>query len=215
MSQPAWALTILYSLYTGHESLYHRARILHHDISMGNIMLTEQEDDGFLIDFDFAVDADPPESSDAQRRTGTKVFMSIDALAGECHSFMDDLESFFWVLFWICLHHEGPHDAKKTKKPFKHTEYEEWYYKSPDVLSMLKIGEEQTLMVIPPPYTEFCEPLVPNLEELRMAIFSNTKVREKGKRYDPEDEQLYFKMKSILEKARDTLEPNPSTSLIS
>ncbi|KAJ2901319.1 hypothetical protein MKZ38_001986 [Zalerion maritima] len=26
----------------------------------------------------------------------------------EQHSFMHDLESFFWVLSWICLHYNGP-----------------------------------------------------------------------------------------------------------
>ena len=33
--------------------------------------------------------------------------MAIWALLGEQHSFMHDLESFFWVLFWICIHYDG------------------------------------------------------------------------------------------------------------
>jgi hypothetical protein len=37
----------------------------------------------------------------------TKIFMAIGALIGEQHSFMHDLKSFFWVLFWICVHWNG------------------------------------------------------------------------------------------------------------
>ena len=34
--------------------------------------------------------------------------MAIGALLSEQHSFMHDLESFFWVLIWICIHCNGP-----------------------------------------------------------------------------------------------------------
>jgi len=67
-------------------------------------MLTEQEDDGFLVDFDLAVKTLDDKVSGAPSKTGTKIFMAIGALISEHHSFMHDLESFFWVLFWICIH---------------------------------------------------------------------------------------------------------------
>ena len=41
----------------GHESLV-GAKILHRDISIGNIMLEMAEDDGFLIDLDLAIKLD-------------------------------------------------------------------------------------------------------------------------------------------------------------
>lgn len=47
---------------------------------------------------------------------GTKVFMAIGALLGEDHSFMHDLESFFWVLFWICIHYEGLNKKGEPKR---------------------------------------------------------------------------------------------------
>ncbi|KAK0737995.1 hypothetical protein B0T18DRAFT_296162, partial [Schizothecium vesticola] len=47
-------------------------------------------------------------SGGAKGKTGTITFMAIGALLGEQHSFMHDLESFFWVLFWICIHRNGP-----------------------------------------------------------------------------------------------------------
>ncbi|KAI9824471.1 MAG: hypothetical protein M1832_002006, partial [Thelocarpon impressellum] len=83
-----------------HESLLN-AGILHRDISAGNIMLAENEEDGFLIDMDLAMKISNESASGAPTMTGTKVFMAIGALYGEHHTFMHDLESFFWVLFWI------------------------------------------------------------------------------------------------------------------
>lgn len=70
-------------------------------------MLTENEEDGFLIDFDLVIRISDDHASGAPSKTGTKVFMAIGALLGEPHSFIHDLESFFWLLFWICIHYEG------------------------------------------------------------------------------------------------------------
>src|SRR3954467_2564213 len=106
---------------TGHESLLD-AKILHRDISIGNVMLNMAEDDGFLIDLDLAIKIDRESASGAPSKTGTKVFMAIGALYGEDHNFMHDLESFFWVLFWICVHWNGPGLSRSM------TEYESWNY---------------------------------------------------------------------------------------
>lgn len=43
-----------------------------------------------------------PESPGAQGKIGKRAFMVIELLLGEKHSFIHDLESFFWVPFWIC-----------------------------------------------------------------------------------------------------------------
>ena len=98
-----------------HESLL-KAGILHRDISIGNIMLTENEEDGFLIDLDLVIRISDDHASGAPSKTGTKVFMAIGALLGEPHSFMHDLESFFWLLFWICIHYEGRNEKGKSKR---------------------------------------------------------------------------------------------------
>jgi len=115
----------------GHELLV-GARILHRDISIGNIMLEMAEDDGFLIDLDLAIRLDRQTAC----KTGTKVFMAIGTLYGdEDHSFMHDLESFFWVLFWICVHWNGP-GLQKSK-----TEYESWNYEPTQKLAEIKTGK--------------------------------------------------------------------------
>jgi hypothetical protein len=54
---------------------------------------------GFLIDLDLAVKEQRISASGAKGKTGTRAFMAIGTLLGEQHSFMHDLESFFWVLF--------------------------------------------------------------------------------------------------------------------
>ncbi|KAH7146851.1 hypothetical protein B0J13DRAFT_429645, partial [Dactylonectria estremocensis] len=58
----------------------------------------------FLIDIDLAIKEQREGTSGAKGKTGTIAFMAIRALLGEQHSFMHDLGSFLWVLFWICIH---------------------------------------------------------------------------------------------------------------
>ena len=77
-----------------HESSLN-AEILHRDVSIGNIMLTENEDDDFLIDYDLAIKVNSDQASDAPSKIDTKMFMTIEALRDEPHSFMHDLKSFF------------------------------------------------------------------------------------------------------------------------
>ncbi|KAL8380591.1 hypothetical protein RB595_005050 [Gaeumannomyces hyphopodioides] len=95
----------------GHESL-HKVGLLHRDISINNLLINEDGNNpswpSFLIDLDLAVRERRKGSSGAKGKTGTRAFMAIGALSDEQHSFMHDLESFFWVLFWICIHYEGP-----------------------------------------------------------------------------------------------------------
>lgn len=59
----------------------------------------------FLIDLDLAIKEQREQSSGARGKTGTRAFMAI-GLEDENHSFMHDLEPFFWVLFWICIHYD-------------------------------------------------------------------------------------------------------------
>ena len=66
---------------------------------------------GFLIDLDLAKYIGPtptPATSTSgsfRRRTGTMFFMAIEILKGTHlrHSWRHDLESFFYVLIWLCV----------------------------------------------------------------------------------------------------------------
>lgn len=93
-----------------HRNLFTKARVLHRDISAGNILLGDDDDElaGFLIDLDMGVFHDsPPGELSAQMKTGTRRYQSQAVLASyhtppdnslPPHDFFDDLESFFYVL---------------------------------------------------------------------------------------------------------------------
>ncbi|KAG6297773.1 hypothetical protein E4U09_001238 [Claviceps aff. purpurea] len=91
----------------GHQSLYDKG-ILHRDISTNNLMINEEPDNPswsyFLIDLDLAIKTKRKKPSVRDK-----------------HSFMHDLESFFWVLFWICINYEASGEQAKPK-----TIYDAW-----------------------------------------------------------------------------------------
>ncbi|CAD6454337.1 86454505-3836-429b-94a0-5ea2f7e49227 [Sclerotinia trifoliorum] len=182
----------------GHESLLNGG-ILHRDISIGNVMLNEAEDDAFLIDLDLAVKINREKASGAPSKTGTKVFMAIGILYGEHHSFMHDLESFFWVFFWICVHWNGPEWPREDKQ-----EYSNWNHADPKNLGKMKsgtvLGKSEFVEEVESNFTYYCEPLIPCIKQLHEVVFPD------GKRWSTENRRLYSQMKSVLENAREALE---------
>ncbi|KAK0633578.1 hypothetical protein B0T14DRAFT_398253, partial [Immersiella caudata] len=87
----------------------------------------------FLIDPDLAVEEGRGAVSGARGKMGTRAFMAIGALVGEQqHSFMHDLESFFWVLFWICIHYTGTDESRVV------TRLDQWNYVNTEELAAMK-----------------------------------------------------------------------------
>ena len=179
-------------LILGHESLLNTG-ILHRDISIGNIMLRENEDDGFLIDADLGIRTGSDRASGAPGKTGTKAFMAIGALLDEPHSFMHDLESFFWVPFWICIHWNGPGQERRKGK-----EFEDWNTKPIKELAKLKMGlvSKRIFGTVEDSFTAYCKPLFPCLRELHEVMFPG------GTPWSKEDHQLYSQIVTVLQKAR-------------
>ena len=181
----------------GHQSLY-KAGFLHRDISVNNLMINEEEQNpslrAFLIDLDLAIRTTRVESSGARCKTGTRAFMAIGALLGEEHSFMHDLESFFWVLFWICIHYDGPAKSRVV------TRFEKWNYVDTEELAGMKLGvvakEAIFLKTTSDNVTEYYAPLIPVLNKLRKVVFPGDKP------WDREDERLYSQMTNILQRGR-------------
>ncbi|KAG9227028.1 hypothetical protein CCMSSC00406_0009990 [Pleurotus cornucopiae] len=94
----------VYDAFQGHKQAYEKCKLLHRDVSGGNILLVK--DGGILNDWDMAVNVEEVERGPrAHERTGTWAFMSIDLLMGEKrpHRISDDLESFFWVVLYHSL----------------------------------------------------------------------------------------------------------------
>ncbi|WVO14344.1 hypothetical protein L204_101976 [Cryptococcus depauperatus] len=173
----------------GHESLL-QAGFLHRDISINNLMIDEDNDNAFLIDLDHAIRVPRIGASGAKGMTGTRAFMAIGILQGDKHSFMYDLESFFWGLFWICIHYDGP------GKSIGPTEYDRWNYKGATELAHEKAGmigdARMFLDAANNSFTPFYKPLIPLMNKIRKKIFPNDKWRM------TENRGLYSLIKEIL-----------------
>ncbi|KAK3353872.1 serine/threonine-protein kinase Sgk2 [Lasiosphaeria hispida] len=196
-SSRAALLAALEGCIEGHESL-HMAGLLHRDISINNLMINEDDDNpsppSFLIDLDLAVRVQREGASGAQGKTGTRAFMAIGALLGEPHSFMHDLESFFWVLFWMCIHYNA------QGKDIGPTGFDNWNYESDDGLAEKKKGmivdEEDFLKKAEKIFTSHYRPLTQWVNRLRRKVFPN------GGRWKRQEPELYSSMKKILRDAR-------------
>ncbi|PYH88282.1 hypothetical protein BO71DRAFT_365724 [Aspergillus ellipticus CBS 707.79] len=192
-------LSALESCITGYESLHAKTGILQGDISTGNLILNEDETNpswsAFLIDLDLAIKERRERPSGAMGKTGTRAFMAIGLLLGEKHSFMHDLESFFWVIFWICIHYDGPTAGRVVPR------FEKWNYVAMEELAELKKGavahEGDFITMVTDHFTAFYRPLVPWVNRLRKVVFPN------GGRWETESVVLYSRMKDVLRAACD------------
>ncbi|PVH91183.1 hypothetical protein DM02DRAFT_664271 [Periconia macrospinosa] len=150
------------------------------------------------IDLDLAIKLDCENASGAPSKTGTKVFMAISALYGDDHNFTHDLESFFWVLFWACVHCNSPGGRRHVSK------FEAWNFESTENLAKIKKGsvdeEDKFTKEVEENVTTYCTPLIPCVQELRKGVFP------RGKRWLEQDPQLYSRMKFILQRAIDSLD---------
>ncbi|KAH6607062.1 hypothetical protein Trco_003375 [Trichoderma cornu-damae] len=191
-SSAAELLAALESCIQGHESLW-QAGFLHRDISINNVLIDEQgppSRKGFLIDLDLAIRQQQDEASGAKGKMGTRAFMAIGLLLGERHCFMHDLESFFWVLLWICINYDGPSICVNQKK------FDNWNYLGDRALA----GAKQGVICDSPifcrraeeNFTPFYEPLIPLMDRLRAVVFPD------GHRWRRVNEGLYSAMREIL-----------------
>lgn len=182
----------------GHESLY-AAGFLHRDISINNLIINEDSNNpswpSFLIDLDLAIKVDRHQASGAREKTGTRAFMAIGVLVGDDHSFMDDLESFFWVLFWICIHYDRDGRGRTGVGDF-----DEWNFANTEKLARQKLGTvskksyfHDTVLEY---FTSYYRPLVPWVLKLRDIVFPD------GENWEREDESLYARMRQILRDAQ-------------
>lgn len=53
-------------------------------------------------------------------------FMAIGTLNSEVHTFRHDLESFFYVFLWICVHHHPLIESKHNKNRKRKTLLDDW-----------------------------------------------------------------------------------------
>lgn len=122
-----------------------------------------------------------------EAREGSERYMT---LKGEQHSFMHDLESLFWVLFWIGIHYNGP------DKDIGSTAFDAWNYQKDETLAHLKLGiistERSFLKALYKHFTSYYQPLIPLMNNFRKAVFPD------GNPWEKDDLALYATIKSIL-----------------
>ncbi|KAG6132527.1 hypothetical protein E4U38_003307 [Claviceps purpurea] len=191
----------------GHQSLY-EAGILHRDISISNLMINEETNESwphFLIDLDHAIEIDRHDASNERNKTGTRAFMAIGLLQGEKHSFLHDLESFFWVLFWICIHY-GKYGKDSRISP----RFDKWNHLGDfDLLldkqnmiyaysEFIGIAEQDFMPYYKPliPYVNQLRELLPYVTQLPGLVYRNsTRVKKTGS-------ELYSQMINVLREAQ-------------
>ncbi|CAD6502693.1 BgTH12-05283 [Blumeria graminis f. sp. triticale] len=104
----------------GHRDLYNDAKVLHGDVSEGNIILTKPDEngksEGTLIDLDMSTSVDGKvDEKEEMKITGTVKYMAIELLKNMSEnkysikkSCRYDLESFFYVFLVGCLRYGRP-----------------------------------------------------------------------------------------------------------
>ncbi|OGM50853.1 hypothetical protein ABOM_000792 [Aspergillus bombycis] len=192
-------LSALENCIKGYESLQTKAGFLQGDISTGNLILNEEDGNpswpAFLIDLDLAINEQRERPSGARGKTGTRAFMAIGLLLGEKHFFMHDLESFFWVLFWVCIHYAGPGEQHRVVPRF-----DKWNYAETKELAEIKKGlvvdEADFIALATENFAEYYMPLIRWVNKLRKVVFPS------GGRWKKENKELYRQMMDILQEAR-------------
>jgi hypothetical protein len=109
---------------------------------------------------------------------------------------MHDLESIFWVLFWICIHYDGPNQERVVPQ------FDKWNYVDMEVgqTEIRHCGEGGNFMkTITDNFTSYFEPLIPWVNRLRKIVFLRDRPHEQ------EDKSLYPRMKGILREACEDL----------
>lgn len=186
----------------GCKSLYTKAGMLQRDISMNNLIINKDDLNpswpSFIIDLDLAINEQREKPSGAQEKTGTRAFMSIGVLWGEQHSFMHDLKSFFWVLFWISIHFSGPNESRVVPR------FDKWNYGDTEELAVFKTGivsdERNFLAITEDSFTFYFQHLIPWINKLREVVFPG------NLRWRTENKGLFSQMIKILQGARDDRE---------
>jgi hypothetical protein len=125
----------------------------------------EEKPKGILIDLDSAIKLDEGLEPELDI-VGTRPFMAIGVLKGECHTYRHDLESFLYVFLWVII-------ANHTEKLPEKSKLRQWSDGDWDELATRKSldmdqnGFQGILEEFPPEFP----PLKPLAESLREILF--------------------------------------------
>ncbi|KAJ3811901.1 hypothetical protein F5876DRAFT_64412 [Lentinula aff. lateritia] len=120
------------------------SRILHRDISIGNIMVREKDrlKCGVLNDWDLAIWLNEwKEGSTSKFRIGTKPYMAYEQHSSEWqgpHRFRHDLESVFYVILLLVSLYSSPNEKILLHSTGDHR-YEKWHKQDDEYLRGQKV----------------------------------------------------------------------------
>lgn len=136
-----------------------------------------------------------PDGLSKFRGAGTRPFKAVNVLLGKENSVMGDLESFFWVLFWICIYREGSTIGNRIVVRF-----DRWWYMDHKEVARDKQeivqNEQEFLRIAHENFTTDHQHLVPWLNRLREVVFPG------GTPWNKHEVRLYQDMMGILEEAQ-------------
>ncbi|KAH0579077.1 hypothetical protein H2248_003233 [Termitomyces sp. 'cryptogamus'] len=123
----------------GHGKAAQQAKVLHRDISNGNIMFKRRADgtvQGYLIDWDLSLDLTlaSDQSTEAQpERTGTWQFLAVRLVQRNktgkplIQNRIDDVESFYHVILWLALRYTAHELDSGTLTHLLHENFDAMY----------------------------------------------------------------------------------------
>lgn len=152
-----------------HRSLYRDAGILHQDVSPGNMIILDGQDEGkpqgILIDLDSAIELAEGVETESDI-TGTRPFMAIGVLKSERHTYHHDLESFLYVFLWTII-------ANHTESPPESSKLRQWSSGDWDELAARKLSDmdQDGFQTILGEFPSELHPLKPLAESLHQVLF--------------------------------------------
>ncbi|KAE9386049.1 hypothetical protein BT96DRAFT_949407 [Gymnopus androsaceus JB14] len=173
---------VLYDILQSHEWVYVNARVLHRDVSRGNIMYRKEGDQvyGVLNDFDLALILDAPHSGSlSNHRASTPLFMTQEQLVDGWNGpprFRHGLESLFYVMLLLACNYEASGVRAAT------LEYGEWHHAqdSSDLgRQKFALTREESWS---PPVETFFDGFLPWLQYIKLNLWDGIGARDKHRR---------------------------------
>ncbi|KIK54085.1 hypothetical protein GYMLUDRAFT_49028 [Collybiopsis luxurians FD-317 M1] len=189
LKSPLELAQVIYDIVQIHQWLCEVPKILHRDISIGNIMFKRVGDKvfGVLNDFDLAFCPEYSEQPSSKHRTGTTPFMAYDLLDNDWkrgHMYRHDLESIFYVLLIVCCHYE----EFGRPLPSEERPYLDWFTESATTVSKSKfkfVASPPTgPLPIQPLFEDFRDWLEDSLSQFQAGFVSKPQRRKPQDQYD-------------------------------
>ncbi|KLO13796.1 hypothetical protein SCHPADRAFT_997111 [Schizopora paradoxa] len=204
----------------------HNNKYLHRDVSINNVVLAigdenpaTQQDveefrkrlEGFLIDYDYAINVEKESPSALADRTGTVPFMAIEVLKTtenpKHHKYYHDLESLLYVLCWLCMISAGPGKYRKLSE-YKDSKIYRWNIQAPTNEGMALVGslkdaftrnDENMKIEMEDSFNKYFDPILSCLYGLRKCLFPISLEADKD---------LYDMTKMTVQNLKNTTKPD-------